>query len=124
MGFGFRRRPRRTSDSRICENSLHRVRQLVGIRQQQRNLPHLRRGKLLIEAGHACEPNTICDLPIRLAGLIVGLIAPWLIRYVSEGFAYLQLLGWSAQWIGFAAFVFVPMHEMWFSNGTADIPIE
>ena len=63
--------------ARFYEYSLHRVGQLVGMRQQQRYLPHLRRRKMLIETRHASEPDTVRDLPIRLAGLIVGDALPF-----------------------------------------------
>lgn len=35
-----------------------------------------------------------------LAGMIVDLAAPWLIRYVAAGFAWLQLASWAALWLG------------------------
>lgn len=50
---------------------------------------------------------------LAFAGLAGDLIAPWLIRYVSSAFAYLQLASWLCEWIGFAAFIYCPMQEMW-----------
>jgi hypothetical protein len=61
---------------------------------------------------------------LAFAGLAADLIAPWLVRYVSGGFAYLQVVAWLAEWIGFGAFVFVPIGEMWFSDGRAEYPPE
>ena len=61
---------------------------------------------------------------LAFLGLAGDLIAPWLIRYVTAGFAYVQIGSWLAEWIGFGAFVFVPMAEMWFSNGRAEFPPE
>jgi hypothetical protein len=61
---------------------------------------------------------------LAFAGLAGDLIAPWLIRYVAASFAYLQVASWLAEWIGFGAFIFVPIGEMWFSNGRAEFPPE
>ena len=61
---------------------------------------------------------------LAFAGLAGDLVAPWLVRYVAAGFAYLQVVAWLAEWIGFGAFVFVPMGEMWFSDGRAEFPPE
>jgi len=61
---------------------------------------------------------------LTFAGLLGDLLAPWVIRYVAAAFAYLQLGAWLAQWIGFGAFVVVPIGEMWFSNGRAEFPPE
>ena len=61
---------------------------------------------------------------VAFAGLTGDLIAPWLIRYAAAGFAYLQVTAWLAEWIGFGAFVFVPIGEMWFSDGRTDYPPE
>ena len=54
---------------------------------------------------------------LAFAGLGGDLIAPWLIRYVSGGFAHLLVASWVAEWIGFGAFVTVPIGEMWMSDG-------
>jgi hypothetical protein len=61
---------------------------------------------------------------VGFAGLAGDLVAPWLIRYLSGGFAYLQVTAWVAEWIGFGAFIFVPIIEMWFSDGRAEFPPE
>lgn len=61
---------------------------------------------------------------VAFAGLTGDLVSPWLIRYVSAAFAYLQVGSWAAEWIGFGAFVCVPIGEMWFSHGTAEFPPE
>jgi hypothetical protein len=61
---------------------------------------------------------------LAFAGLAGDLIAPWLIRYGAVGFAYLQVAAWVAEWIGFGAFVFVPIGEMWFSDGRSEYPPE
>lgn len=65
-----------------------------------------------------------CFIVLAFAGLAGDLIAPWLIRYATAGFAYLQLSAWAAEWIGFAAFIGVPIVEMWFGNGRAEFPPE
>jgi len=57
-------------------------------------------------------------------GLAGDLIAPWLIRYVAASFAYFQIVSWLAEWAGFAAFIAVPIGEMWFTNGRNEFPPE
>lgn len=61
---------------------------------------------------------------LAFAGLAGDLVAPWLIRYVAGGFAYVQLASWVAEWIGFGAFIFVPMGEMWLRYGADEFPPE
>jgi len=61
---------------------------------------------------------------LAFAGLAGDLVAPWLIRYAAAEFAYLQIAAWLAEWIGFGMFVLVPVREMWFSNDSADVPLE
>ena len=61
---------------------------------------------------------------VALAGLAGDLVAPWLIRYLSGGFAYIEITAWFAEWIGFAAFIFIPIGEMWFTNDRAEFPPE
>jgi hypothetical protein len=61
---------------------------------------------------------------LAFAGLAGDLLAPWLVRYVSGGFAYLQVAAWLAQWTGFGAFVCIPLWEMWFSDGREEFPPE
>ena len=61
---------------------------------------------------------------LAFAGLAGDLVAPWLIRYVAGAFAHLQIASWVAEWIGFGAFVTVPVGEMWFSNGRNEFPPE
>ena len=61
---------------------------------------------------------------LGFAGLVGDLLSPWLIRYVSSSFAYALLLSWVAEWIGFAAFIAVPIAEMWFSRDRREFPPE
>jgi small-conductance mechanosensitive channel len=56
---------------------------------------------------------------LALVGLVGDLVGVWLIRYVSGAFAWAQLCFWIAEWIGFSAFVYYPMREMWFREGRA-----
>jgi hypothetical protein len=59
---------------------------------------------------------------LAFAGLAGDLVSPWLVRYVSAAFAYVQLVSWAAEWIGFGAFVGVPIVEMWFIYGSEQLP--
>ena len=61
---------------------------------------------------------------LALVGLTGDLIAPWLIRYAAAGFVYLQLGSWGCEWIGFGAFIYVPVREMWFSYEREEFPPE
>jgi len=54
---------------------------------------------------------------LALVGLVGDLIGVWLIRYVSGVFAWTQVLFWAAEWVGFSAFVYYPIREMWFREG-------
>lgn len=57
---------------------------------------------------------------LAFAGLAGDIIVPWLIRYASGVFSYLLLGSWAAEWIGFGAFVAIPMREMWWTSDDAD----
>jgi hypothetical protein len=54
---------------------------------------------------------------IGFLGLAGDLVGVWLVRYVSAAFAWLQVGSWLAEWLGFTAFVFYPVREMWFRHG-------
>lgn len=47
------------------------------------------------------------------AGSVGDLAGGWLIRYVSAGFAVLQVLAWLAFWIGYGGMLVVAIWEMW-----------
>jgi hypothetical protein len=66
-------------------------------------------------------PETVKRLAIILAfvGLLGDLVGVWLIRYVSGAFAWAQLCSWAAEWVGFSAFIYYPVREMWFREGRA-----
>jgi len=79
---------------------------------------------------HLFIATTVAPGP-KLAALVLGfgglagdLLAPWLIRYVAGAFAYAQLLAWFAEWIGFGAFVVVPLMEMWWRQAADEFPPE
>jgi len=63
-------------------------------------------------------------IALAFGGLAGDLVAPWLIRYVAASFAYFQIVSWLAEWAGFAAFIAVPIGEMWFTNGRNEFPPE
>jgi hypothetical protein len=56
---------------------------------------------------------------VALVGLVGDLVGIWLIRYVSGAFAWAQVLFWAAEWVGFSAFVYYPLREMWFREGSS-----
>ena len=47
------------------------------------------------------------------AGSLGDLMGGWLIRYVSTGFAVLQLLSWLVFWVGYGGMVVAAIWEMW-----------
>ena len=47
------------------------------------------------------------------AGSVGDLGGTWLIRYVSVGFAILQLLAWLALWIGYGGMLIATVWELW-----------
>ena len=61
---------------------------------------------------------------VAFIGLAGDLIAPWLIRYGASGFAPVLLASWVCEWIGFGAFVYCPMQEMWFGHEREEFPPE
>lgn len=44
---------------------------------------------------------------------LADIAGPWLIRYLSPGFALLHLASWLAMWLGYGALILVPLYEMW-----------
>src|SRR5262249_55972872 len=66
-------------------------------------------------------PDLVKRVAIVLAfvGLVGDLLGVWLIRYVSGAFAWAQLCFWIAQWVGFSAFVYYPLRELWCGEGRA-----
>ena len=87
-------------------------------------------GLVYLVMAHLFLATTASDLVKRagivlaFVGLAIDMIGPWLIVYVSAAFASLQVAGWLAQWLGFAAFVVYPMREMWGQNGRDELPPE
>ena len=71
--------------------------------------------------GPRCKRGCIV---LAFTGLAGDLVSPWLIRYVAGELAYVQCASWLAEWIGFGAFVSVPLSEMWFSNVRDEGPPE
>lgn len=59
---------------------------------------------------------------VAFAGLAGDLVGVWLIVYASAAFAWLLLTAWIAQWVGFAAFIYYPVREMWFRHGRETPP--
>ena len=46
-------------------------------------------------------------------GSVLDVAGYWLIRYVSPGFALLQLAAWAAMWVGYGGMTVAPLWEMW-----------
>jgi hypothetical protein len=82
-------------------------------------------GVVYLVLAHLVVATSAPDLVKRVAiilafvGLVGDLVGVWLIRYVSGAFAWAQLGFWIAEWVGFSAFVYFPMREMWFREGRA-----
>lgn len=57
---------------------------------------------------------------LAFGGLAGDIVVPWLIRYGSAGFSYLLIGSWMAEWIGFGAFIAVPISEMWWTSNESD----
>lgn len=82
-------------------------------------------GVVYLVLAHLVVATSAPDLVKRVAiilafvGLVGDLLGVWLIRYVSGAFAWAQLCFWIAEWVGFSAFVYFPMREMWFRAGRA-----
>ncbi len=63
-------------------------------------------------------------LILGMVGLALDLIMPWLIRYASAAFSWGLLFAWIAEWLGFGAYIVVPIGEMWFASPRRDFPPE
>ena len=50
---------------------------------------------------------------LGFAGLVGDMAGLWLVRFTSARFAWLVLAAWAAEWTSFAAFVLVPLWDMW-----------
>ncbi len=73
----------------------------------------------LVLATSAPEGVKRVAIVLAFVGLAGDLVGVWLIRYVSGAFAWAQVSFWIAQWVGFGAFVYYPLREMWFSEGSS-----
>ncbi|HZD05627.1 MAG TPA: hypothetical protein VE173_11925, partial [Longimicrobiales bacterium] len=86
--------------------------------------PHLfNQAFLFFVLGHILA---LCAIPPRIkiwtyaagfGGVLVDTASPWLIRFVSPGFAYLQLTGQAAMALSFVVLVVLPLREMWLLGG-------
>lgn len=54
---------------------------------------------------------------VGFAGLFGDIACMWLVRFVSPLFAHLQLASWVGEWLGFAAYVYYPLQDMWGPDG-------
>lgn len=53
---------------------------------------------------------------LAFGSTLSDLASPWLIRYVADGFALLQLASWIGMGASALALIGVPLHEMWFKK--------
>jgi hypothetical protein len=67
----------------------------------------------LIIATTAPPRVKIWSVAAGFGGLFGDVVGPWLIRYVSATFAYLQLVAWIAQWGSLGALIYYPLRDMW-----------
>lgn len=47
---------------------------------------------------------------------LADLASPWLIRYVAQGFAWLQIVSWSLMALTALVLIGVPLYEMWWKG--------
>lgn len=79
-------------------------------------------GVIYLVLAHLMLATSASELAKRVAiilafvGLAGDLVGVWLIRYVSGAFAWTLVLFWIAEWVGFAAFFYYPVREMWFGE--------
>jgi hypothetical protein len=74
----------------------------------------------LVIATTAPPRAKLWSVVIGFAGLAGDVVGPWLIRYVSAAFAYLQLMAWIGEWGGFAVLIYYPLRDMWFATAGGD----
>jgi len=82
--------------------------------------PHLfNQAFLFFVLGHIlalCAVGPRLKIAVYLAGfggVLADTASPWLIRFASSSFAWLQLAGQAAMGLAFAALLFFPLREMW-----------
>lgn len=51
---------------------------------------------------------------------ILGLLAPWGIRYISPLMIPLLILGWVGEWLFYLCFIVIPLRDMWGKNPDPD----
>ena len=64
----------------------------------------------LTAAGHPIKTMTTW---LAFGGVVLDLVSPWLISYVSPVFVVTMLLGDICMTLGFFIMFFIPLHEMW-----------
>jgi hypothetical protein len=68
----------------------------------------------LIIATTAPPAAKLWPIVLGFAALTGDVIGPWLIRWVSARFAYLQWLSWIGEWGSLAVLIYYPLRDMWF----------
>jgi hypothetical protein len=64
--------------------------------------------------GSAIAPRLKIGLIVlACVGSLGDIASYWLIRYVAEAFAGLQLLSWLSMWVGYGGMLIVPLWDMW-----------
>lgn len=65
----------------------------------------------LFAASSVSPPVKGAIILVVFLGILGDLLAPWLIRYLAAGFAWLQLAAWGALWLGGGAVVGLSLWE-------------
>lgn len=63
---------------------------------------------------HTREGLKITIYGVSFVGIILNLVAPWLIRYVCHHFVITFTISNILLLLSFCAYIFIPLYEMWF----------
>ncbi len=63
------------------------------------------------------RPMKFAVILIAFGSTLTDLASPWLIKYISTGFAFLQMTSWIAMVASALILIMVPLYEMWFMEG-------
>lgn len=72
----------------------------------------------LLVATSVSKNTKITVILLAFGFTLADLASPWLVKYVSGGFAYLQITSWFMMLATAIVMIGIPIKEMWFSGGT------